>query len=394
MNQLTKKQILVRQTLKNVSGFNQAAEDFTRLEISGTDLSEQYSQMSSTLKNIHPENIVTEVDRIYQNTPSSKTIRLTAAGSDLPLFQAGQYINVFMHDFGLGTSRPYTLSSSPSSSNFYEITIKRAPGGLVSNFILDNIKKGSILTISDPMGSFHYNPLFHGTDLIFLAGGSGITPARSMIPELLSSALNFNVTLIHSNSYEDDVIFDKYFYQLKKNFSNFKLHHLITRPSKAYSGQVGRISTAYLENIVKFKKTSFFYICGPSHFNKTCLQALLELDINRRNILIDINGPPKNPELEPGWPKNHQVRQLITVKLSNGSSFPILSGEPLLNSLEKNGILIKNRCRSGHCSLCRIHLLEGSVFQPASSLLRKSDRQFGWIHSCVAFPTSDIEIDL
>ena len=71
MNQLTKKQILVRQTLKNVSGFNQAAEDFTRLEISGTDLSEQYSQMSSTLKNIHPENIVTEVDRIYQNTPSS-----------------------------------------------------------------------------------------------------------------------------------------------------------------------------------------------------------------------------------------------------------------------------------------------------------------------------------
>jgi len=46
----------------------------------------------------------------------------------------------------------------------------------------------------------------------------------------------------------------------------------------------------------------------------------------------------------------------------------------------------------GECSLCRINLISGEVFNPDEAHLRKSDRNFGWIYSCVAFPLSDIEV--
>ena len=66
--------------------------------------------------------------------------------------------------------------------------------------------------------------------------------------------------------------------------------------------------------------------------------------------------------------------------------------EPLLTALERTGYFVENACRSGECSLCRVKLVAGSVFNPQEAHLRKSDRDFGWIYSCVAFPTGDIEV--
>lgn len=73
-------------------------------------------------------------------------------------------------------------------------------------------------------------------------------------------------------------------------------------------------------------------------------------------------------------------------------SFRTHAGEPLLNALERNGFQVENACRSGECSLCRIKILSGEVFNPPQSRLRSSDRAFGWTHACVAYPAGDIEI--
>jgi ferredoxin len=68
--------------------------------------------------------------------------------------------------------------------------------------------------------------------------------------------------------------------------------------------------------------------------------------------------------------------------------------EPLLIALEKAGIAVENSCRSGECSMCRVKLLNGKVFQTSGAKIRQSDRQAGYIHSCAAYPISDIEIML
>jgi ferredoxin len=64
----------------------------------------------------------------------------------------------------------------------------------------------------------------------------------------------------------------------------------------------------------------------------------------------------------------------------------------LLVALEKKGIVVPSLCRSGECSMCRVKILSGKVFQPAGALVRRSDRQFGYVHSCVSYPLEDLEV--
>lgn len=58
----------------------------------------------------------------------------------------------------------------------------------------------------------------------------------------------------------------------------------------------------------------------------------------------------------------------------------------------KGGVVVPSLYRSGECSLCRVKLLSGRVFQPPGALVRKSDTQFGYVHSCVSYPLSDLEV--
>jgi ferredoxin len=68
------------------------------------------------------------------------------------------------------------------------------------------------------------------------------------------------------------------------------------------------------------------------------------------------------------------------------------AGEPLLTALEKNDMVVPSLCRSGECSMCRVKILSGKVYQPPGVPVRKSDRQFGYVHSCMAYPLEDLEI--
>ncbi|MEG1437224.1 MAG: 2Fe-2S iron-sulfur cluster binding domain-containing protein, partial [Oscillospiraceae bacterium] len=68
------------------------------------------------------------------------------------------------------------------------------------------------------------------------------------------------------------------------------------------------------------------------------------------------------------------------------------SGESLLTALERSGVRINVCCRSGECSLCRIQLVDGKVFMPRGVLLRHADEKFGYIHSCKAYPITDVSI--
>lgn len=68
------------------------------------------------------------------------------------------------------------------------------------------------------------------------------------------------------------------------------------------------------------------------------------------------------------------------------------SGESVLTALERSGLRVNVCCRSGECSLCRVQLVSGKVFTAQGTLLRHADELFGYIHSCKAYPVSDLEL--
>jgi ferredoxin-NADP reductase len=395
--------------LHAVNGYQDALDQQRELIKTGTDFNEQNGLVAKTIASLHPKRLQLVVSEIIEDTASTKTLRFKAERNYLPPFQAGQYINLFVNINGTETARPYAISSAPQARGYYDLTIKRVADGFVSHYLLDDVKVGEQFQSTGPMGTFYHNPIFHGDDLVFLAGGSGIAPARSMILNMIENKhLSHNgaptttqkIHLIYASSYEADVIYENELKRLEQEHEFLTITWLISRPTQNYNGRTGHLTaellTELLGNDLDTLQAKMFYICGPTSFHDFCAEQLQQLNIKARRVRIECNGPPKHPETLTGWPKNLIASDKVKVTLhkADGSrgEFEARVDEPLLNSMERNGYSAENACRSGECSLCRVKVLKGSVFNPAEARLRSTDEAYGWCHSCVAFPTSDIEI--
>ncbi len=381
-----------KNVLDVVIGYQEAVKVKEELAKTGSDFSDQKWATANTIAKLHPKRLTLEVSEVIDETESTKTFRLVSTGGPLPPFQAGQYINLFVEIDGVQTARPYAISSSPAQRDYYDLTVKRVQDGFVTHYLLDHVKQGQQFLSTSPMGTFYHNPIFHGQDLVFLAGGSGIAPAMSMLKNVFDNGLAHQFHFIYASSYIEDVIFIEELRELAQNHDNFKLTEVISRPPEGYQGITGRLNADLIKELVGEVHNKTFYVCGPTPFNENCQTQLDSLDVESRFVRIEANGPPKNPDQLNHWPDSASMEDEVTITITGKGSFKAKAGEPLLNSLERNGYSAENACRSGECSLCRVKLVSGNVFNPPEAHLRVSDKQFGWIHSCVAFPTEDIEI--
>lgn len=378
--------------LNSIVGYQEAVTKKSEWAKNGTDLTELKGSVDETVATLHPKRLTLEVSEVIDETPSTKTIRLISTGAPLPPFQAGQYINLFVDIDGVSTARPYAISSARSESAYYDLTIKRVSDGFVSNHLLDNVSVGQQFQSTGPMGTFYYNPLFHGKDLVFLAGGSGVAPAITMLKDILSRGSSHRFHMIYGNSYIDDLIFIDELRRLAEQHSHFTLNEVLSRPPENYQGLTGHLTAGLLTSILGDIEGKLFYVCGPTPFNNFCVNQLKSLGVPNKRIRLEANGAPKNPESSANWPSEVNADKEVNVTVTGRGSFKAKAGEPLLNSLERNGYSVENACRSGECSLCRVKVISGNVYNPPEAHLRKSDKTFGWVHSCVAFPTEDIEI--
>ncbi len=378
--------------LKNLVGYVKGRERISERELTGTDFSENKGKNSAEIAKLHPKRLQLKVTDVFQETPSTKTFRVVSTTGELPPFQAGQYINLFVNSDGVETARPYAISSCPSHRDYYDLTIKIVENGFVTNYLLNQVFQGQEFSATSPMGTFYYNPIIHGKKLVFLAGGSGGAPARAMIESVLNRGVDADFYLVYGNSFANDVIYQDTFRALAEKYENFHLTEVVSRPSQGFEGLTGYLTGELINEAIGGVDEAMFYVCGPTPFNDFCKAQLNELGVQGKRVRIECNGPPKNPGALQYWPSGVNEADRVTVKVRGKGEFKAQVGEPLLNSLERNGYFVENACRSGECSLCRVKVVEGEVFNAPESKLRKSDQTFGWVHSCVAFPTSDIEI--
>jgi ferredoxin-NADP reductase len=385
----------MKKTVKQqISGFSEIEQEIRILRKQAPDRSVEKGQVSRIIDRLHPRKLNLTVSEIREETATAKTIRLVSRNHYLPPFQAGQYINLFLDVNGIRTSRPYSISSSPGQTAYYDITVRRVKNGFFSNYLLDEVKTGDQFQSTSPAGYFHHNPLFHGRDLVFIAGGSGITPFMSMIREVTDKGMDRRIHLIYGSQQEDDIIFSQELSERASRHENLSVTHVITSPSSAYAGHTGFITREVIQAVLGNQDLTetMFYLCGPEAMYGFVLAHLEKLDVPKRRIRIEIFGPPADITAHPGWPEQITKTDRFQVRLKNGKVFEAAAGEPLMNSLERNGIALETSCRSGVCSLCRTKLLSGKVFHPAGVQIRKSDRKYGYIHPCMAYPLEDLEL--
>lgn len=382
----------LKDVLKDIEGYQDIRHDIEILKKYGTDYTSQKGVVERIIEGLHPKKIQLRVSEIRQETKSTKTLRFVAKDGFLPPFQAGQYINIFVEAGGIRTSRPYSISSPPTQLGYYDITIRSVEDGFVSSYFLDEVRVGDELAGTSPSGYFCHNPLFHGEDLVFLAGGSGITPFMSMIREVAERGLSRRIHLIYGSQDPEDVIFHDELKEITGRHKNISLRMVISTPPKGYVGLTGFITSELIKDVIGDISSKTFYVCGPEGMYDFSLKELAKLDIKNRRIRTEVYGPPKDVSAQPGWPKEIMPDTSFTIRLKGGKTIEAKASEPLMISLERNGITIPALCRSGECSLCRTKMLSGRVFQPEGVKLRKSDRTFGYIHPCMAYPLSDLDI--
>ena len=379
---------------QEIEGYTEIRREIEILRKYPFDYASYKGRVGDLLDLLHPKKIRLEVSEIRGETKTAKSFRLVSPKGYLPPFQAGQYINLFVDVGGVRTSRPYSISSPPNQSGYYEIAVHRVEDGFVSSYLLETVKTGDRFESTAPAGNFYHNPLFHGNDLVFLAGGSGITPFMSMIREVTDRGLARKIHLLYGSRSPDDIIFREELEDRARRHENLRVTAVISEPPTGFEGFTGFITGELMAKVLGDVEGKTFYVCGPEAMYTFCLPELLKLKVPQRKIRMEVFGPPKDVTAQPGWPESVSAGTRFHVMVKGGKIIDARAGEPLMISLERAGITLPASCRSGECSLCRTKLLSGKVFQSQGVKLRKSDRTYGYVHPCVAYPLENLEIML
>lgn len=346
---------------------------------------------------LHPKTLRLVVSWTQDTGRGARIIRLAPEDGWLPPFEAGQFLNVFTVIDGVRTSRPYSICSSPTERAYYEITVARVQDGFVSDHLIDAVQVGDRLEASSPSGVFHYNPVFHSRKSLFLAGGSGITPFLSMTREALETRADRDIVLIYGIRNEAAALYGAELEDWAARCPNFRFVPVASEPTPGWKGETGFIGADLIARLVPDHAERTAYVCGPEVMNEFCVAELGKLGFPARRIRREMFGASKDVTREPGWPEGlaGDRKFALTVETASGTrTFPVLAGDSILTSLEKNGVRVNVCCRSGECSLCRVRLVSGNVFLSKGMLRRKADERFGYVHSCKSYPISDVSVAL
>ncbi|WP_371804847.1 FAD-binding oxidoreductase [Candidatus Lokiarchaeum ossiferum] len=358
-------------------------------------------------KSLHPTSQTLKVVNKTSLSTNVTLIRLCSVESShiLAPFRAGQYIGLHVNIDGVLTGRSYSIVSSPHNLAFYEIAVKDLGSkGFVSTYLCNELKVGEIIEATEPMGLFYYNPIFHGTRLVLVAGGCGITPFISMMRNFHQLFSDYEIHLIYGCLSESDILFQTELLRMSQEMANFSFTIILSDPSPTWSGLTGFVTAELLQKTFSNMEEISWYIVGPHAMQAFLQKELKKIDISPHQIHYDLTPPISNITQTVGWPKeiNTTSEVLCTVSWINENQrksvqFNVPCTKPLLNSLEAKKIpslRIKTSCRAGECAFCRSKLLDGNVFVPPQPYIRKSDQKNGYIHPCISYPIEDVHIEI
>lgn len=195
-------------------------------------------------------------------------------------WQAGQFIQYQLPHQPVddrGIERYFTIASAPFESYLQITTRLNKSQGSSFKLALDNLQIGDVIEASEPMGEFVIDNV--QTSYVFIAGGIGITPFRSILLELSHLQQPINIALLYA-SRTSDIAFEHELNKLAEEHPTFSVSYFIGEH---------QIQVADITNAVKKiggSKTEF-YISGPKPMVGSFKQQLLDAGYEKRQIKTD-----------------------------------------------------------------------------------------------------------
>ncbi len=220
------------------------------------------------------------VKEIITETPDTKTIRLHLS-EPFP-FIPGQWVVVTVNipDKANPEKRAYSISSSPSNTDYLDLTVKKEPEGIVSTYLVDNLKLKSTLKIKGPFGKFIYDQ--KAKEISLVGAGSGIAPLRSILQFILHNKQDTLITLFFSVRTTHDIIFKNEFEELSKHHKNFKYIQTVTQPDSSWKGLSERITADLISQHTA--NPDLFFLCGPPKMVDSVKHQLEQKGVDTKKI--------------------------------------------------------------------------------------------------------------
>jgi glycine betaine catabolism B len=177
-------------------------------------------------------------------------------------FEAGQYLKYTLphpEPDSRGVSRFFTIASAPTEDLVMLTTRLSTPGSSFKQ-MLQQLETGAVIEAAGPFGRFVYSD--HETPAVFIAGGIGITPFRSILMDLASRAPQTDVTLLYAND-TPDIPFRGLLDDLAREQPSLKVAYTVSHPDADWRGPVGRINERFIREHTPLTREPLFYVSGP-----------------------------------------------------------------------------------------------------------------------------------
>ncbi len=316
-----------------------------------------------------------KVIAIRQETSDTKTfVLLPNQHFSDPI--AGQHIELTAIGPKGDAARCYTLSEITPET--VSITVKLNPQGEVSPWLHDQVAVGQVFNISAARGQFVHRDQ---QQVLFICAGSGITPAFSMINQLLaqpSTDKASEVGLFYRTQSPENTIFSKRLAQLDSLNKQVKVELSYSRLP------VDVVTPSFIDQLIAAYpdiKQQHIYLCGPELFRNDVIQYLESINFDMHNLDVE---QFTLPELLQDQQSIKKLDEDVTVLLkSQNINFVIPASDcdkTILEAAELQGITMEHGCRSGMCGSCKTNLVSGEV----------SGQKIGRsIYPCTAYPASN-----
>ena len=222
---------------------------------------------------------------IREETPDVKTFRVNAPeGGKLFEHMPGQCAMLCVPGVSEGM---FSITSSPTNKEYQEFSIKRC--GMLTE-MLHSLEVGSEITVRGPYGNnFPVDTVLKGKDLVFIAGGIGLAPLRSVINYVIDNRADYGkVDIIYGSRSADDLVQLKEIQEVWMNTPGINVHLTIDREQECWNGHVGFVPTFVKElgesSQVEFGINTISLICGPPIMIKFVLGALGDMGVSKTQI--------------------------------------------------------------------------------------------------------------
>lgn len=336
---------------------------------------------------------------IRRETHDVATFVLTAPEPRRFRYRPGQFMTFSFVIDGVEIHRCYTLSSSPSRPDMVSITVKRVPGGPVSNWLHDHLKPGMALAALGPMGDFALPDASPPHEkYLFLSAGSGITPVMSMARHLIDTQFDIDAVFLHSARTPDDMIFARELALLETQAPGLRVSMVCSRDTVAHRwhGARGRLDAALLAREVPDLPTRSIFLCGPDGYRADVRDMLVGhgLDMKRFHEesfdfgVLSAADPDVPEAIEALDAARYQVQFTRSRReVECGADTPILA------AAKAAGMRLPSSCAKGMCGTCKCKLISGTVEMKHEGGIRQREIDQGMILICCAKPTSDLVIE-